>query len=128
MKIKGLDFQPYISDEEFFNRKKYRGDRWIIKIPEITAHQIDFINFFNENIITADSLIIPPAGRRTFNLLVIVKCFILQSIYNLSDPRLEEEIVRLRRIEASKYFLILTVQTQSLMKQQYADTESYLPH
>ena len=32
-----------------------------------------------------------PAGRRTFDLLVIVKCFILQTIYNLSDPRLEEE-------------------------------------
>ncbi|MEM4260727.1 MAG: transposase, partial [Candidatus Woesearchaeota archaeon] len=34
----------------------------------------------------------PPAGRKRFDLLVIVKCFILQSIYNLSDPRLEEEI------------------------------------
>ncbi|WP_337867099.1 transposase [Ignavibacterium sp.] len=39
-----------------------------------------------------------PAGRRTFDLLVIVKCFILQTIYNLSDPRLEEEIADRRSI------------------------------
>ena len=32
------------------------------------------------------------AGRSPFLLEVIVKCFILQTIYNLSDPRLEEEI------------------------------------
>lgn len=40
-----------------------------------------------------------PAGRRTFDLLVIVKCFILQIIYNLSDPRLEEEIADRRSFQ-----------------------------
>ena len=40
-----------------------------------------------------------PAGRRPFSLLVIVKCFILQSIYNLSDPRLEEEIADRRSFQ-----------------------------
>ena len=40
-----------------------------------------------------------PAGRRTFDLRVIVKCFILQSIYNLSDPRLEEEIADRRSFQ-----------------------------
>jgi len=39
------------------------------------------------------------AGRRTFDLLVIVKCFILQSIYDLSDPRLEEEIADRRSFQ-----------------------------
>ncbi|MFZ2325093.1 MAG: transposase, partial [Ignavibacteriaceae bacterium] len=39
------------------------------------------------------------AGRKTFDLLVIVKCFILQSIYNLSDPRLEEEIADRRSFQ-----------------------------
>jgi len=39
------------------------------------------------------------AGRRRFDLLVIVKCFILQSIYNLSDPRLEEEIADRRSFQ-----------------------------
>lgn len=38
-------------------------------------------------------------GRKPFNLLVIVKCFILQTIYNLSDPRLEEEIADRRSFQ-----------------------------
>jgi IS5 family transposase len=38
-------------------------------------------------------------GRRPFSLLVIVKCFILQTIYNLSDPRLEEEIADRRSFQ-----------------------------
>jgi len=40
-----------------------------------------------------------PAGRSTFDPLVIVKCFILQRIYNLSDPRLEEEIADRRSFQ-----------------------------
>jgi transposase, IS5 family len=40
-----------------------------------------------------------PSGRRTIDLLVIVKCFILQTIYNLSDPRLEEEIADRRSFQ-----------------------------
>jgi IS5 family transposase len=32
-------------------------------------------------------------------LLIIVKCFILQSIYNLSDPRLEKEIADRRSFQ-----------------------------
>ena len=38
-------------------------------------------------------------GRKPFSLLVIVKCFILQTIYNLSDPRLEEEIADRRSFQ-----------------------------
>jgi IS5 family transposase len=38
-------------------------------------------------------------GRKPFSLLVIVKCFILQTIYNLSDPRLEEEIADRRSLQ-----------------------------
>jgi len=40
-----------------------------------------------------------PAGRSRFDLLVIVKCFILQTTYNLSDPRLEEEIADRRSFQ-----------------------------
>jgi IS5 family transposase len=40
-----------------------------------------------------------PAGRSPFSMLVIVKCFILQSIYGLSDPRLEEEIADRRSFQ-----------------------------
>ena len=45
------------------------------------------------------------AGRSPHELLVIVKCFILQIIYNLSDPRLEEEIADRRSFQI---FLDLT--------------------
>ena len=45
------------------------------------------------------------SGRRRFDLKVIVRCFILQSIYGLSDPRLEEEIADRRSFQL---FLELT--------------------
>jgi IS5 family transposase len=40
-----------------------------------------------------------PAGRKPHALLVIVKCFLLQTIYGLSDPRLEEEIADRRSFQ-----------------------------
>ena len=40
-----------------------------------------------------------PAGRKPHDLLIIVKCFLLQTIYNLSDPRLEEEIADRRSFQ-----------------------------
>lgn len=39
------------------------------------------------------------SGRPPHDLLIIVKCFVLQSIYNLSDPRLEEEIADRRSFQ-----------------------------
>jgi IS5 family transposase len=38
-------------------------------------------------------------GRKPFSLKLIVKCFILQTIYGLSDPRLEEEIADRRSFQ-----------------------------
>jgi IS5 family transposase len=38
-------------------------------------------------------------GRKPFSLQVIVRCFILQHLYNLSDPRLEEEIADRRSFQ-----------------------------
>ena len=38
-------------------------------------------------------------GRKPMSLLVMVKCFILQQIYSLSDPRLEEEIADRRSFQ-----------------------------
>ena len=40
-----------------------------------------------------------PAGRKRHELIVIVKCFLLQTIYGLSDPRLEEEIADRRSFQ-----------------------------
>jgi len=46
-----------------------------------------------------------PAGRSSFPLVMIIRCFILQRIYGLSDPRLEEEIADRRSFQM---FLDLT--------------------
>jgi len=46
-----------------------------------------------------------PAGRNSFSLILIIRCFILQHIYGLSDPRLEEEIADRRSFQM---FLDLT--------------------
>lgn len=55
--------------------------------------------------LSAEKADLGPAGRKPHDLLVIVKCFILQTIYNLSDPRLEEEIADRRSFQI---FLDLT--------------------
>jgi len=52
-----------------------------------------------EKIIAKEKKHNSPAGRKTLDLKVIVKCFILQRIYNLSDPRLEEEIADRRSFQ-----------------------------
>lgn len=39
------------------------------------------------------------AGRKSMELVLIVKCFILQYLYGLSDPRLEEEIADRRSFQ-----------------------------
>jgi len=52
-----------------------------------------------EKIITKEKKNNSRAGRTTFDLRVIVKCFILQRIYSLSDPRLEEEIADRRSFQ-----------------------------
>jgi len=39
------------------------------------------------------------AGRKSFSTEVIVKCMLLQTIFNLSDPRLEEEIADRRSFQ-----------------------------
>lgn len=38
-------------------------------------------------------------GRKPFDTITIIKCFILQAIYSLSDPRLEEEIADRRSFQ-----------------------------
>ena len=55
--------------------------------------------------LAAEKADLAPAGRKPHDLLVIVKCFLLQTIYNLSDPRLEEEIADRRSFQI---FLDLT--------------------
>jgi IS5 family transposase len=52
-----------------------------------------------ERVLSQEKSGLSSAGRPTHDLLVIVKCFLLQSIYNLSDPRLEEEIADRRSFQ-----------------------------
>lgn len=52
-----------------------------------------------ERVLSQEKSGLSSAGRPMHNLLVIVKCFLLQSIYNLSDPRLEEEIADRRSFQ-----------------------------
>ncbi|MCZ7611063.1 MAG: IS5 family transposase [Ignavibacterium sp.] len=68
---------------------------------EIIKSKIDWEKLLKplEKVISKQKENNSPAGRRTIDLLVIVKCFILQTIYNLSDPRLEEEIADRRSFQ-----------------------------
>ncbi len=52
-----------------------------------------------EHVILKEKSGLSSSGRPTHDLLIIVKCFLLQSIYNLSDPRLEEEIADRRSFQ-----------------------------
>jgi transposase, IS5 family len=52
-----------------------------------------------ERIISQEKSGLSSSGRPTHDLLIIIKCFLLQSIYNLSDPRLEEEIADRRSFQ-----------------------------
>lgn len=52
-----------------------------------------------ERVISQEKTGLSSSGRPTHDLLIIVKCFLLQSIYNLSDPRLEEEIADRRSFQ-----------------------------
>jgi transposase, IS5 family len=52
-----------------------------------------------ERVLSQEKAGLSSSGRPSHDLLVIVKCFLLQSIYNLSDPRLEEEIADRRSFQ-----------------------------
>lgn len=77
----------------------------------IKTHSKQSLSFINEKIdwkrllqpiervLSQEKSGLSSSGRPTHDLLVIVKCFLLQSIYNLSDPRLEEEIADRRSFQ-----------------------------
>ncbi len=43
--IKGISYKPYLSDADFFNHRRFRSDRYIIKVPFISANGINFKKF-----------------------------------------------------------------------------------
>ena len=96
-KINNVDLFTSAANDNFNKHIKTQSKQAL----EIINSKINWINLLKpiEEIIAKEKQNNSPAGRRTFDLLVIVKCFILQSIYNLSDPRLEEEIADRRSFQ-----------------------------
>jgi len=96
-KINNVDLFTSAANDNFNKHIKTQSKQAL----EIINSKINWIKLLKPivEIITKTKQNNSPAGRRTFDLLVIVKCFILQSIYNLSDPRLEEEIADRRSFQ-----------------------------
>ena len=96
-KINNADLFTSAANDRFNKHIKTQSKQAL----EIIKSKIDWEKLLKpiEKIISKQKENNSPAGRRTFDLLVIVKCFILQTIYNLSDPRLEEEIADRRSFQ-----------------------------
>lgn len=96
-KINNVDLFTSSANDKFSKHIKTQSKQAL----EIINSKINWTKLLSplEETITKTKQNNSPAGRRTFDLLVIVKCFILQSIYNLSDPRLEEEIADRRSFQ-----------------------------
>jgi len=96
-KINNVDLFTSAANDNFNKHIKTQSKQAL----EIINKKINWTKLLKpiEEIITKTKQNNSPAGRRTFDLLVIVKCFILQSIYDLSDPRLEEEIADRRSFQ-----------------------------
>lgn len=96
-KINNVDLFTSAANDKFNKHIKTQSKQAL----DIIKSKIDWEKLVKpiEQIISKQKENNSPAGRRTIDLLVIVKCFILQSIYDLSDPRLEEEIADRRRFQ-----------------------------
>lgn len=96
-KINNVDLFTSAANDTFSKHIKTQSKQAL----EIIKSKIDWEELLKpiEKIISKQKENNSPAGRRPIDLLVIVKCFILQSIYDLSDPRLEEEIADRRSFQ-----------------------------
>jgi len=96
-KINNVDLFTSAANDKFNKHIKTQSKQTL----EIIKSKIDWEKLLKpiEQTISKQKQNNSPAGRRTIDLLVIVKCFILQTIYNLSDPRLEEEIADRRSFQ-----------------------------
>ncbi|MCJ7812367.1 IS5/IS1182 family transposase, partial [bacterium] len=88
-KIHNIDLFTQFANDHF---KKHIKTKSKIAL-EILKEQIDWSELVTPIELELDkNRSKEPAGRRPFSVLTIVGCFMLQSIYGLSDPCLEEEI------------------------------------
>lgn len=95
-KIKNIDIFTYQANENYKMHIKTQSKQAL----EIINKIIDWDNLIKpiEKALLAERSS-EPAGRNPYSVLVIVKCFLLQHMYNLSDPRLEEEIADRRSFQ-----------------------------
>jgi IS5 family transposase len=91
-KINNMDLFTNKANLSFKKHVKTQSKRAL----EIIDNAIDWNSMIRpiESVVTRSD-----RGRKPFPLLLIIKCFILQTIYQLSDPRLEEEIADRRSFQ-----------------------------
>lgn len=96
-KINNVDLFTQGANEHFEKHIKTQSKRAL----EIINQKIDWKELIKpiEKILSKHKSNISEAGRKSLSLEVIIKCMFLQSIYNLSDPRLEEEIADRRSFQ-----------------------------
>lgn len=102
-KIKNTDLFTQAANEHFQKHIRTQSKQALM----IIKNKVDWGKLLEplSRKLSAEKANLAPAGRKPHDLLVIVKCFLLQTIYNLSDPRLEEEIADRRSFQI---FLDLT--------------------
>ncbi len=56
LKIKAINFEPYITDEQFFDRKKYRTDRYVLDLNDFEIKDVDIASLVNKGDIIIDEI------------------------------------------------------------------------
>lgn len=56
IKIDSINFKPFISEKEFFNRKKFRVDRYIIDIKNFNVNGINISKLINNRDVISDEI------------------------------------------------------------------------
>lgn len=96
-KINNVDLFTQNANEQYENHIKTQSKRSL----EIINEKINWIKLLKplETVLEKRKSMLSEAGRKSFSLEVIVKCMLLQTMYDLSDPRLEEEIADRRSFQ-----------------------------
>lgn len=102
-KIHNVDLFTQAANEHFQKHLKTQSKQALMIIDT----KIDWAKLLAplEKKFAAEKAHLSSVGRRPHELVLIVKCFLLQTLYGLSDPRLEEEIADRRSFQM---FLHLT--------------------
>jgi IS5 family transposase len=96
-KIHNADLFTSAANASFQKHLKTHGKRAL----ELINAKVDWAKLLRpiEAKLAKERATLSPAGRRPHDLSLIVKCFLLQAMYDLSDPRLEEEIADRRSFQ-----------------------------